>query len=89
MKELGNEGVGDESEEDDGDADDEDNGGDMALGDNNNDEAVKVVNGGLEIYNKLDIKFMIQRKIPEWAMACADDIRQEKANRKNLKKESI
>ena len=52
-------------------------------------DAVKPVNGGLEIYNKMDIKFTIQGKIPEWAMACADEIRQEFANRKNLRVEAI
>ena len=37
----------------------------------------------------MDIKFTIQGKIPEWAMACADEIRQEFANRKNLRVEAI
>ena len=87
MKELGNNG----NMEDDGDddADEEDNADDGALGGVIAQDGAKVVNGGLEIYNKLDIKFVIQRKIPEWAMACADDIRQEVANRKNLRQESI
>lgn len=77
--------MGDEDDAD-AEADEEDNG---VLGGIIDQDGVKVVNGGLEIYNKLDIKFAIQRKIPEWAMACADDIRQEKANRKNLRNESI
>ena len=75
MKELGNQGgIDDEGD----DADEEDNGGEGVLGGVIDQDGVKVVNGGLEIFNKLDIKFVIQRKIPEWAMACADDIRQEK-----------
>lgn len=47
------------------------------------------MNGGLEIYNKMDIKFQIQRKIQEWAMGVADEIKQEVANRGRLRMESI
>jgi len=82
MKELGNQGNMDDADDE---ADEEDNADDGALGGVIAQDGAKVVNGGLEIYNKLDIKFVIQRKIPEWAMACADDIRQEVANRKNLR----
>ena len=69
------------------DADVEDNGqegGGNKLGTKLVKEGAKPVNGGLEIYNKMDIKFTKQNKIPEWAMACADEIRQEYNNRKSL-----
>lgn len=52
-------------------------------------DGAKPVNGGLEIYNKMDIKFTKQNKIPEWAMACADEIKQEFANRGRLRYEAI
>lgn len=60
------------------DADVEDNGqegGGANLGANLGKDGAKPVNGGLEIYNKMDIKFTKQNKIPEWAMACADEIK--------------
>ena len=62
----------------DGDADVEDNGqegGGSKMGTKLVKDGAKPVNGGLEIYNKMDIKFTKQSKIPEWAMACADEIR--------------
>lgn len=62
--------VGDKPDDDKGDDE-----GKIKLGNSTGQDGAKTVNGGLEMYNKLDIKFAIQRKIPEWAMACADDIR--------------
>ena len=59
------------------------------LGNTVNRDGAKPVNGGLEIYNKMDMKFTIQRKIQEWAMGVADEIKQEVANRGRLRMESI
>lgn len=52
-------------------------------------EGSRPVNGGLEIWNKMDVRFEVQKKIQEWAMACADEIKQEVANRRRLKEEAI
>lgn len=73
------------------DPDDANNGqdGGSKLGSTLGKDGAKPVNGGLEIYNKMDIKFTMQKKIPEWAMACADEIRQEFANRGRLRYEAI
>ena len=85
---AGNPGAGVDGDVEDNNGDEDGEGG-IKLGNMVGADSVKPVNGGLENYNKMDIKFAIQRKIPEWAMACADEISQEKVNRDRLRQEAI
>lgn len=81
-------GQGENKDDEEEEGSDNENGGGLKIALVSKD-GTKPVNGGLEIYNKMDIKFMIQRKIQEWAMACADEIKQEVANRGRLRQEAI
>ena len=61
----------------------------MTLGTNLGKDGSKPVNGGLEIYNVMDIKFTLQSHSRDWAQACAEEIKQEFSNRRRLRRESV